>query len=131
MTIVSDVKSRLINYVSPVQLVLEPQEGYVMQQLGLDKMHADYGSNGWAYIQDPNLLYSQNGMDTHLVLIHIYANSQSVLTQLYNTVRKAIGGIQLRVPSPYRFVGYQVDTSKIGSIYGVVSFETTQFFNPL
>lgn len=131
MSIVSDIKSRLINWSTPVQLVLEPQEGYVMQQMGLDKMHTDYGTSGWVYLGDPNLLYSQSGMDTYLVSVHIYANSLSVLSSLYDIVRKAVGGIPLRGSSPYRFINYQVDTSKIGSIYGVLSFEATQFFNPL
>lgn len=126
---IADIKARLIN--AGINLVLEPAEAYVMHQNGMDKMMQNYGTSGWVYIDNPNLVFSLNNIDTYLLQVHIYASTVTAVDSILTMIRKSMSNAQPRGMSPYKFTGYQFDGSKIGSIHGIISFEATQFFNPL
>lgn len=125
---VSDIKSKLLSYSSPVQLVLMPEQSIVMHKEKLESMYSEYGADGWVYIEYPSLVFSTGRIDQYLVTLHVYASGMSKIESMIIDIRRALIGASDRTGVLYTFRGYNIDSANTGGNHAVVNFEAKDFF---
>lgn len=125
---VSDIKSKLLSYSSPVQLVLMPEQSIVMHKEKLESMYSEYGPDGWVYIEYPSLVFSTGRIDQYLVTLHVYARSMSKIESMIIDIRRALVGASDRTGVLYTFRGYNIDSANTGGNHAAVNFEVKDFF---
>jgi len=125
---VSDIKSKLLSYSSPVQLVLMPEQSIVMHKEKLESMYSEYGADGWVYIEYPSLVFSTGRIDQYLITIHLYAATVDKIDTMIIDIRRALVGASDRTGVLYTFRGYNIDSGSVGGSHATVSFEAKSFF---
>lgn len=125
---VLDIKSKLLSYSSPVQLVLMPEQSIVMHKEKLESMYSEYGADGWVYIEYPSLVFSTGRIDQYLVTLHVYASSINKIESMIIDIRRALVGASDRTGVLYTFRGYNIDSTNTGGNHAVVNFEAKDFF---